>query len=50
MKVKNDSEIYVCSGGGKLNFSLENKKTTFTLSADRIQVEDIPLQSVLPQK
>ncbi|MGI6346068.1 MAG: hypothetical protein ACOX2U_02890 [Limisphaerales bacterium] len=50
MKGKNDSEIYVCSGGGKLNFSLENKKTTFTLSADRIQVEDIPLQSVLPQK
>lgn len=39
MKDPNGGSTYVCSGGVKLKFSTDGK-TTFTLSADRIQVEN----------
>ena len=38
----NDSEMYICDGGGKLQYQGENKKMKFTLSAEKVQVEDIP--------
>ena len=41
-KGANDSEMYICDGGGKLQYQGENKKMKFTLSAEKVQVEDIP--------
>ena|GEM_PF-1932890 len=39
MKDSKGGNIYVCSGGVKLRFSTDSK-TAFTLSADRIQLEN----------